>query len=188
MIPGAEGIFSWTPPGAAEAALELGREKADDGTPVWPRFHLERITGLGGLGEAEDTRDRPPGAPREIARRSLRRGKSVVFEGTLRARDLLELREAEALFRAAFDDISAEGRMDAFWHPLLLVARPGFAVHPPKFFEGKVLTAEIPEAQAGRRFWRNFVVGIRLSDRRYFDEESESHTVEIKTSMTKLAF
>lgn len=142
------------------------------------------MTGPGSLGEPEDVRDRPPGAAREIARRSVRRGKTWVYEGILKARTLMQLREAEALFRAAFDDLEGEGRMDVTWHPLLTA----FAEVPPKFYEARALTADIIDSQDTRNFERPFVVGLRMSDRRYFDEESEVHTVEVKNTNTTYDF
>lgn len=184
MIAGIEGIHAWTPPGAEGAAIELGRIKDDEGTPVWPRFELVRVTGPGSLGEPEDNRDRPPGAAREIIRHSERRGKSIAYEGTLKARDVFELRQAEEEFRAAFDDLEGEGRMDVSWHPLLAA----FAEVPPKFFEARALTADIVDTQDTRNFERPFVVGLRASDRRYFDEESEVHSVTIVNSATTYDF
>jgi hypothetical protein len=150
-------------------AIELGRTKDSVGIPIWPRFELTRITGRTSLGEAESNRDRPVGAAREILRRSGRRGKTWAYEGVLKARSLVELREAEALFAAAFDDTEGEGRMDAFWHPLLLAAEPALAVESPKFFEAQALTADIIDSQDTRNFERPFVVGLRAGDRRYFD-------------------
>jgi hypothetical protein len=160
----------------------------DAGNLLWPRWEIKQLTGLSSKGEPEDNRDRPPGAPREIPRRSVRRGKTVVFEGILKCRDLFELREAEALFDAAFQDIEREARMDSFWHPLLLAARPAFAAVPPKFWEAKPLTADIIDRQEGQEFWRPFVLGLRMSDARYFDEESESYSVNVVNTNTTYDF
>jgi hypothetical protein len=180
MYPGIEGIHAWTPPGASEPAIELGRIYDAGGKPVWPRFELVRLSGRTSLGEAESKRDRPPGAAREILRRSERRGKTWVFEGILKARNLLQLREAEALFAAAFDDTEGEGRMDGTWHPLL----DAFAEVPPKFFEAQALTADIIDSQDTRNFERPFVVGLRASDRRYFDTAGATHVVLITKTDT----
>lgn len=188
MIGKSEAIHAWTPPGAAEPAIELGRVKDDAGALIFPCFTIKRLTGFGSVGDPEDNRDRPPGQQREQPRKSLRRGKTITYEGTLKARSLLELREAEALFTAAFDDLSAEGRMDAFWHPKLLAARPAFAAIPPKFYEAKALTADIIDTQESQGWWRSYVVGLRMSDRRYFDEESEVHSVTLTNTNTTYDF
>lgn len=162
--------------------------KDDAGSEIFPCFTIKRLTGFGSVGDPEDNRDRPPGQPREQPRKSLRRGKTATYEGLVKARSLFELREAEALFTAAFDDLAAEGRMDVSWHPKLLVARPAFAAIPPKFYEAKALTADIIDTQESQRWWRSYVVGLRMSDRRYFDEESEMHTVEVKNTNTTYDF
>lgn len=175
MIAGSEGIHAWTPPGASAVAVELGRVKADDGSPVWPRYTIKRVTGLGSTGDPEDNRDRPPSRGLEIPRRSERRGKTITYEGSIKARSLLQLREAEAALRAAFDGLNREGRMDVSWHPLLTA----FAAEPSKFYEARALTCDVVEAQEGQGWERLYVVGVRMSDRRYFDKESESQTVEI---------
>lgn len=184
MIPKIEGIHAWTPPGASEPAIELGRTHDDTGDPVWPRFKLTRVTGLGSTGEPEDNRDRPVGRGNETARLSQRRGKTVVYEGEVEARSLLELREAEALFGAAFDDLQREGRMDASWHPLLAA----FAAVPAKFFEARAMTADIIDMQTTTQWDRPFVVGLRMGDRRYFDEETEKHAVSITKTNTAVSW
>lgn len=179
MIAKIEGIHAWTPPGASEAAIELGRTHDDDGDAIWPRFKLLRITGLGSVGEPEDNRDRPVGRGNEIARLSKRRGKTVVYEGRVEARSLLELREAEALFSAAFDGEDTEGRMDVSWHPLLT----DFAAVPTKFYDARALTADIIDVQGTVTHWnRPFVVGLRMGDRRYFSEEKSAIASIVKTA------
>jgi hypothetical protein len=176
MIAGIEGIHAWTPPGAGAAAIELGRILDDTGKPVWPRYTIKQITGLRSIGDPEDNRDRPPGRAIEIARRSQRRGKTVVYEGRIKARTLIQLEEACAALSAAFDDLSAEGRMDVDWHPLYTAA----AAIPAKFFEARALTCEIVDVQDADGWERSYVVGLRMGDRRYFDEATDVHKVEIK--------
>jgi hypothetical protein len=184
MIAGVEGIHAWTPPGAGAVALELNRIFADDGSPVWPRFKVKRVIGLMGNGEPEDNRDRPPGRPIEIPRRSERRGKTVVYEGVIQARTLLQLREAESTLRAAFDDLEGEGRMNVSWHPLL----EAFADVPPKYFEARSTSGvEIADVQEAEGWERSFVIGLRMGDRRYFDETSGVHTAETTDALTAYA-
>lgn len=184
MIPGVEGIHAWTPPGASEPAIELNRIKADDGSPVWPRYPVRAIPGLKSLADPEDNRDRPPGRRGELTRLSERRGKTVVYEGAIEARSLLELVEGDAALRAAFAEISTEGRMDVFWHPLLAA----FSAVPPKFYEARALTCDIVDVQNSKRWERLFVIGLRNGDGRYFDEESLTHVVEITKTLVPKAF
>jgi hypothetical protein len=184
VIAGLEGIHAWSPPGAIEPAIALGRTHDDSGDPIWPRFKLLRITGLGSKGEQEENADRPVGRPGEISRLSMRRGKSVVYEGELQARSLLALREAEEAFRAAFEDGTTLGRMDVTWHPLLTE----FAAVPAKFYEARALTADIIDQQAATTWSRPYVVGLRNLDRRYFDEATEVHSVEITEPLVEVPF
>lgn len=184
MIAELEGIHAWTPPGAGESAIELGRVTDAKGDPVWPRFKLRRITGLRSQGTAEDNKSAKVGAIGENPERSERRGKSVVYEGTIEARTLKELREAEDTLMEAFADITLIGRMDVSWHEL----NDEFKDEVPKFYEAKCLTADVPGSQDTKGWKRLFVVGLWLYDPRYFDEETEVHTVEVKETNTAVAF
>lgn len=181
---GIEGIHAWTPPGASEPAIELGRVKDDLGVLVWPRYKLRVVSGLMSLGDPEDNRDAPVGRIGEISRLAYRRGKTVVYEGTIKARTLLELREAEADLRAAFADQSAEGRMDVSPHPL----DTQWTGVPAKFYEARAMTCEIPDNQSTQTWDRNFVVAVRMSDPRYFDEETEVHKATITETLKVVAF
>jgi hypothetical protein len=183
MIAGIEGIHAWTPPGAGAAAVELGRIIDNAGTKIWPHFTIDRLTGLMSTGEAEDNRDRPPGRGIEIPRRSVRRGKTVVYEGRIRARSLLQLREAEAALRAAFDDNSAEGRMDVDWHVLFTAA----SAIPAKFYEARALPCEIEDVQGGEKYERSYVVGLRMGDRRYWDAAAKTSSLATAETRTPVS-
>jgi len=183
-IAGIEGIHAWTPPGAGAAAVELGRVKDVGGALVWPRYELRGISGLGSLGDPEDNRDQPPGQSREIVRLSERRGKTVVYEGPIKARNLRELRQAEADLRAAFAEEELEGRMDVSWHPL----DTQWVGVSEKFYLARALTCDIADKQEDRRWVRWFVVGVRLGDARYFDEETEAHSVKIEKTNTAVSW
>jgi hypothetical protein len=171
MLPGLEGIFQWTPPGAEEVAIvlnqrtkgALGEEPKSD--EVWPWFKVERISGLHDLAAAEDNRDARVGAPGSIARPSKRREKSVTFEGTVMARTLRELRQARDLLAAGFAEVDAEGRMDCSWHP----DNDEFAEDPPVFFEARSVLATVPEQQGKKNYNRPFVIGLVMGDGRHFD-------------------
>ena len=181
MIGGIEALHSWTPPGALTPAITLGAVKAPTtGELIWPRYKLSRVSGLHSLGDPQDSRDLLVGRVGEIARLSKRRGKTVVYEGTIHARNLLELRTAEQDLRAAFFDLDLEGRMDVAWHE----DNVEFAAVTPKFYEARALACEIIDEQGSKRFDRAFVVSLRMSDPRYFDEESESDEAAISSTNT----
>ncbi len=179
MIWGIEGRHAWTPPGADEPAIVLGRELDDAGVRVWPHLKLDRISGLHSLGDSEDRRDPRIGQIGEITRHSKRRGKTVTYEGRIRARSLKTLREAEADLRAAFAEQEAEGRMDVTPHPL----NTEFAGEPAKFFTARALGIDIIDRQEQRGYTRFFVLALRLGDPRYFDDETETfNRVTVKTN------
>lgn len=184
MIPGKEGRHAWTPPGAAEPAVTLGLRTDDEGNRVWPYFHIRRISGLRSAGEPEDNASARVGAAGLNPERSERRGKTVTYECTIKARTLIELREAEDTLQAAFADITAIGRMDCTWHP----DNAEFEDAPAVFYEAKCLTCEIPEEQATKHYERLFVVGLRLYDSRHFDETSETSEVELENTNEEVEF
>lgn len=184
MIWGIEGHHAWTPPGEDRAAIELGRLFDDRGDAVWPHFKLRRVGGLMSLGDPEDNRDIPVGRIGELTRLANRRGKTVTYEGDIIARTLIELRTGEATLRAAFAEQSTEGRMDVSPH----VLNTAFRDVPPKFFTARALIAEVIDEQGSSRWSRPFVVGLRMGDPRYFDEETESYSLTIAATDTTYAF
>jgi hypothetical protein len=172
MIRGLEARHLWTPPGAEEAALTLNERVDDEGTPTFPHYSLEEIGGLMGLGDVEEANDPKVGEDGENPRLARRRGKSVSYAGLVRARSLDDLREAEADLRAAFEDVSAEGRMDVVLHPL----HPKYETELAKFYLARALGLECGDIQGEPTvttfgFERGFVVGLRMSDPHYFDAE-----------------
>lgn len=184
MLPGKEGRHAWTPPGAEEPAVTLGLRRDDEGKEVWPYFHIRRITGTRSAGEAEDNASARVGGLGLDPERSERRGKIVAYEGTIKARTLRDLREAEDTLQAAFADITELGRMDCTWHP----DNEEFADAPAVFYEAKCLTCDIPDDQATRGYEREFVVGLHQYDPRHFDEETEAHEVEVSETNEAVEF
>lgn len=190
MLPGLEGIFQWTPPGAEDVAVvlnqrtkgALGEEPADD--EVWPWFKVDRISGLHDLATAEDNRDARVGGPGSIARPGQRREKSITFEGWVMARTLREQRQGRDMLAAAFAESKAEGRMDCTWHP----DNEEFDEDPPVFFEARPVLATVPEVQDAKNYNRRFVIALVQGDPRHFDEASEVHVVEIAQTVTNHDF
>lgn len=172
MIRGLEARHLWTPPGLAEPALTLNKRIDDSGDVVFPHYRVDEIGGLMGLGDIEEANDPKVGADGENARLTRRRGKSVSYSGLVRARSGDDLREAEADLRAAFEDATAEGRMDVVLHPM----HPKFGSELPKFYLARALGLECGDVQGPPTattfgFERGFVLGLRMSDPHYFDSE-----------------
>lgn len=110
MIAKLEGTHSWN--GGAVVLNDLD---------VWPRFELSKITGLGSGGDIDDQRVERRGRKGETPKPALRRGKTVAYEGTIHARSLMELRQAEGDLLAGFDPLVygglLEGEMVSAPHP-----------------------------------------------------------------------
>lgn len=123
MIAKLEGTHSWN----GGAVVLNDRD-------VWPRFKLSQINGLGSIGDTDDQRSNRQGRRGENVRPALRRGKTVSYEGTIHARSLMELRQAEEDLGAAFDPLTygglLEGEMVVTPHPEAvrrnLVTEPSF--------------------------------------------------------------
>lgn len=160
-IPGLEGRHEWN------GAVVLNDRS------VWPRYKLNRITGLHSLGDPEDRRENAVGRVGELPRRSRRRGKTIVYEGQVQARSLADLRLASAELRAAFADQEAEYQM-------LVTHAPEYS-DASYFFWARALQCEIPDVQgspfgASMGFERDFAIGVRVSDPRHYDAEGQDGT------------
>lgn len=157
---------------------------ADDLGVTWnrgfPWYQLKLISGLHSLGDPEDRRDSPVRREGEIPRLSYRRGKTVTYEGLIKARTLLQMRQAEESLRTAFASEEREGRMDVAPHPL----NPEFVGIPRKYYEGRSLGVEIIDQQNTPNFWRQFMVAVRLSDAKFYEAEGEVDSiVTVKTDL-----
>ena len=189
MIWGVEGRHIYMPPSyagtpAAIAALTpaqvisnggvtLNRRVDDAGLTVMPVYWVEKIGGLAGIGDSDDVRDNVVGAPGERARRAYRRGKTITYEGTIRALTRSALRQAEYELRRAASDQSHEGMIVVTPHPLY----DGSGAY--RYFPARILTCEIVDeikTSPGRRSHGHesgFVVAARnsrLGDFSYRDQ------------------
>lgn len=163
MILGREGIHKWVSADGVE--VELNRLKDTVGVPVRPYVRL-REAGLASLGDATDNRDARVGADGEIPRTSHRRGKTVPYEGVIRAGSARELRAYQAELRAAFANRSDEGQMEVFPHEL----NPEFDTGEGRsLFHARVLGLEMLDVRDTQRFESTFVLALRMSDARYFE-------------------
>lgn len=132
---------------------------------AWPRFDLKKVDGLGSLGDREDNREAATARPVEIPRRSLRRGKTVVYAGLIKARSAQELRVGEDLLLAAFRE-PAETRMD--------IVPPAWFGGPSFFYFAGAMAADVMDEQTyapqhlPSPWVRPFVVALRMSDPRVY--------------------
>lgn len=181
-MPGPEIVLDVPPvgPGVAIWGLEArhtwnGAVMLNDLTS-FPRYKLDRISGLTALGDSEDVRELAVGRLGEVPRRSFRRGKTITYEGRIQAQTLEEMREAEAALRAAFADQLTERRMIVTPHPSY---RTG-----SRYFRARSLALEIADEQGSpfnitRGFQRAFVLSIRSSDPRYYDSEEDVNSLVV---------
>lgn len=172
-LPGLEAIHAWTPPGASAPVIELNRRKDDAyALPVFPQYRVQKLGGWGSLGEPSASNDPRVGRDGEIPRRGRRRGKTTTVEGDVIAKSRSEMRQAEADLRAAFADITREGRMDVSLH-----ANNPDAPYS-RFFNARAVALEIddtlvsPTRSLSGGWERPFVLALRWSDARYFGDST----------------
>jgi len=135
---------------------------------VWPRFKLDKISGLWGAWEYDNNVAPRTGSKGLRLYPSYRRGKSVVYEGRMGGRDLGELDAGRAAFDAAMNSTAAGLNVERV---LTISPRSGFA-GSVKNLAGYLLQAEMDEEQVfGRTHvfggvftpWvREFTVGIEI--------------------------
>jgi hypothetical protein len=133
----------------------------------YPRFSVQTIQGLRSKADAEDNRDPSTARRGEIPRKSRRRGKTITYEGMTEARNDLDLRQAESILSAAFEDIDNEGEMVITSHPLFPDPPP------PVLYRARAISCEVVEAVASPKKYtlgheRSFVLTLRLSDPRFY--------------------
>lgn len=165
MIAGIDGEHYWFPPGKSEAYVALNKKFDTDGTTrIWPWFKLTRLTGLYSLGEPQDVRDNRVGADGEIPRLGRRRGKTVVYEGIIKARSRQEFLWGRYLLAGALEDMASEGIMIVTWHS----QNVQFGEETPRFFRARVLALEVVDEQVNRNHDRPFLLSLRMSDPHFY--------------------
>jgi hypothetical protein len=177
-LPGIEARHSWQP--ASGPAFPLGGVDLTSRSS-WPNYRLQKIDGRHSRPDSDDKRDQRTGGIGEIVRRSLPRGKTEAWQGLIRGRTLLELRQGVGAFQAAFAE-NAEGTMTIF-APATYVGMPDFT------FTARVITCTVPDEQTfgpDRRetsgWERAFTLGLRLSDPRYYETTLRTVTSSAFTS------
>ena len=165
-------------------AITFGLLTDDAGTKLWPNLKLKTIGGLLSLGESEDNRDKRLGDVGEITRLSSRRGKSITYEGWIRARTDKSMREQSDLLREAFAEQSTEGVMEVQPHPL----HPELSLVPQVFYGARALGVEIVDVQESKFWTRRFVAALRTSDPRYFEPSTQIAKATVANTNTSVDF
>lgn len=161
LVPGLEAYHTWN------GSVVLNDRAA------WPRYRLKRISGLRSLADPEDRRDKNFARAGEVARSSVRRGKTVTYEGVIEGRSLIEMELADANLRGAFDSME-EGQMTITTDPAYAPSVPSGASLVTLFFNARALSLEIAEEQTAAPFGENhgherpFALALRLADPRLY--------------------
>jgi hypothetical protein len=159
-VPGLEATHTWN------NGVVLNNRGTSPATRPDPCYKLDRIGGLKSLADPEDQRDAGTGRAGEIERLSVRRGKTLTYEGMIQSRSLAGLRTAESTMTAAFYEMAAG--------VMLMQPLPG-AAWPTRQFHARCLTLDIPDEQVvpytrwSRGYERPFALGLRMSDARFYD-------------------
>lgn len=167
MIGGPEFRHIWTPPDAAESAVTLYSTE-DDGSDVYPRVDLESVD-IQKLAEPTDNFDENVGEDGTTPRGSNRRSKQVTYSGLVKSRavdGLKVFRDYQQTLRDAFDDNTAEGRMDVTPHP----SNPWFTGDEgDRYYNARALTLEMPDGPSTKEEYRSqFTLTLRNHDGRHF--------------------
>lgn len=175
MILGTEGVMVWV--GNDGSLLSLNRREQ------WPHYHVRRIPGLNRGGDFDAQADSATQRTGEVPREGERAGKTMSYEGTIKARSMLSLRQAISNFEAVFYD-TGEGTFAHNPHP----DYPGSDL-PTRTFHARVLEAAVEDEQAADPhretfgYERGFTLSVRLSDPRYYHpdetEDSSSTLIEV---------
>lgn len=106
--PDIDAVHVWTPAaGASPPALNSW----DITAPAWPRIRLEQITGWRSLPEADDNRQPRTTTHGEFSYPGMMLGKTLVYEGAVRALDWISLKGPVNGMNQGFGERSTEGLM-----------------------------------------------------------------------------
>lgn len=164
FVPGIEARHTWQPADGDPFSLGGVDFVARN---LWPNYRMQKIEGRHDKADLEDKRDPATARLGEIARRTLKRGKTEAWTGTVRARSLPELRAGVSALAAAFtgDD---EGEM-TIHAPASYPGLPDFTYRARcTAFSAPDEQTRGPDAQETGGWERDFVLTLRLSDPRYF--------------------
>lgn len=169
MIPDLNAVHRWND------AFSLNDIWNLDGTMKFPHVQLRRIPGIHDLPPMEMRQDPAVGRRyRDIPRSTLRVGKDMVYEGTIRARSQADLEDIVADLLEAFQEEEVgemkitpfDGAPSFVYSARCSAASPG---------------SELPPSRTGLGLgWeRSITIGVHMSDSRFYDEAS---TLEIASA------
>lgn len=157
-ILGLEGIHTWTAASGEVFALN------DMTSPN--HVSLEKIAGIHSTAEADDNRSFRTAMPGEIVYPSYRRGKTIVYEGRIRAGSLQALRAKCNEMRRAFRERSVEGTMWVAPHASYGSGSWGYNARAMQLEIDTTFTS--PQNHPWGPFQHSFTLGLRMSDARYY--------------------
>ena len=151
-------------PGGLECTHTIGGIELND-LETFPRYKLDRITGMHSLPEAYDERRANVGRLGESIYPSYPRGKTIVYEGRVQASALDEMRSMGNALRAACSNRSAE---------YSIAVAPNAAWGDDTWsYSARVMQLDMDDEQvhsplhARGPYQRAFTLGVRMSDPRF---------------------
>lgn len=134
---------------------------------AYPRFELDRISGLHSLPEAEDQRYSPVGVPGEIPLPSQVRGKTLTYEGRIVAHNAQEMRQQAAFLRNMAAERSVEVRIDITPHPAYGDIQWWFGARTTAYDSDEEIKETSLSAYPSPH-QRDFTWSVRMSDARFY--------------------
>jgi len=159
MITGLEGIVT------------AGGIVMNDRLATYPRVELSDIVGLRSLPDYEEIKDQAIGRLGEVPRNNTRSGKTITFEGIIKAQSIIDLRTHMALVSAAFQG-TGEMQFDHEPH----ASDPNAGSLPTRWYRALPLACDPVESwpeqgklgTATHGFEAVFSMPVRLSDPRFY--------------------
>ena len=161
MIPETEGFHVWS-----VDALRLNDEATLTTLGYW--FKLDSIPGLKTLGDTDLNAEPATGHEGEITRRTLRRGKSVSYEGRVMAQTLPNVRAGVRALERAFQD-AAVGEMALSLHGDYNPPGKTTYVYGARCSACAPADKDVLLPGDHYPYQRPFVVGLRVHDPRFYE-------------------
>lgn len=164
--PDIDAVHAWDPAtGSAPPALNAW----DVTAPSWPRNRIEQITGWRSLPESDDNRQPRTAADGEVVYPGRLLGKTVVYEGSVRALTWVTLKAPVNAMVLGYADKSGEGVMTVT--PFTWIGGPVWT------YSARVISLDFdpkPEYEPGAPEplrW-SYVLTLRMSDPHFYSGET----------------
>lgn len=158
--------YLWDWNGDRRRPMPDGIEPRSGQSAVGAVARLEKIGGLHSRPDFDDNRGNQTTRPGEYLLPSFARGRTITYEGTLRAGSLAALREQEALMRAAYS--VTEGMMVVEYHPEYSDEEQLAFVYFARPTQLDIIDEQAEGATALYPHGRPFVLALRQHDPRYY--------------------